>query len=146
MNVNVIEGKVISIPFPDDSLDVVYSFKVLPRVIEIDKAISKISRALRNDGVAVLEFHNPVSLKVLANKLAGALKKVYTTYHSPKQVKSTVSQHFKIKKVICARIIRPFAYVHKIPVLSTVIKFIEKALSILFMAKHSSVTISTGLI
>ncbi|MBL4673265.1 MAG: hypothetical protein JKX81_13490 [Arenicella sp.] len=37
----------------------VYSFKVLPHVIEIDKAMSEISRVLRNDRVAVLEFYNP---------------------------------------------------------------------------------------
>ncbi|MFQ3244736.1 MAG: ubiquinone/menaquinone biosynthesis C-methylase UbiE [Arenicella sp.] len=137
MNLNVVEGNAISIPFPDDSFDVVYSFKVLPHVIEIDKAMSEISRVLRNDGVAVLEFYNPISLKGLANKLAGALKKVYITYHSPKQVESLVSEHFKIEKVIGARIITPFAYIHKIPVLSTVVKFLEKALSTTFMAKFA---------
>jgi len=137
MGLNVVEGNAVSIPFPDNSFDVVYSFKVLPHVIEIEKAMTEISRVLKNDGVAVLEFYNPISLKGVANKIAGALKKVYISYHSPSQVKSLVSPHFNIEKVVGARIITPAAFVHKIPIVSGLIKFLEKALSKTFMARFS---------
>ncbi len=137
LNLNVVEGNAISIPFPDNSFDVVYSFKVLPHVIEIEKAIHEISRVLKPSGFAVLEFYNPISFKGLANKLSGAAKAVYINYHTPRQVENLISRQFNIEKVVGARIITPFASIHKIPLLSTMIKSLEKILSRTFMARFS---------
>lgn len=137
MGLNVIEGNAISIPFPDNSFDIIYSFKVLPHVIEIEKAMAEISRVLKSDGTAVLEFYNPLSLKGLANRVSGALNKVFITYHTPSQVKTLVSTHFNIDEIVGARIITPIAFIHKIPVISSAVKFIEKALSRTFMARFS---------
>ena len=88
---NVVEGNAVSIPFPDDSFDLVYSFKVLPHVPELSKAIGEISRVLRPGGKAILEFYNPHSFKALTNKMAGAPGKVFIQYHSPKEVEELVS-------------------------------------------------------
>ncbi len=137
LGLNVVEGNAVDIPFPDNSFDLVYSFKVLPHVVEIDKAISEVSRVLKQDGVAILEFYNPMSFKGLANLLSGALSKVYIKYHSPAGVEKLISKHFRVVRIVGARIITPAAFFHKIPVLSKLLKSLELRLSRTFMSRFA---------
>ncbi len=62
-SLNVQQASATSLPFDDDSFDLVYSFKVLAHIPEITKAISEISRVTRPRGKMVLEFYNPFSFK-----------------------------------------------------------------------------------
>lgn len=126
---NVKEGNAAEIPFPDNEFDVVYSFKVLPHVPEIEQAVSEIARVLKPGGKAILEFYNPYSFKGITNRIARAPKKIFTMYHSPNEVKGLVSKHFDISNVVGARILTPAAVFHKLPFFERKLKQWEKKLS-----------------
>lgn len=134
---NVVEGNAVSIPFPDNAFDLVYSFKVLPHIPELNKAIAEISRVLKPGGKAILEFYNPYSFKAMTNKMAGAPGKVFIQYHSPKDVETLVSSEFNVERVVGARIVTPAAFFHKVPGLSTGLKMLEKKLSRTALSRYA---------
>lgn len=84
--------------FPDDSFDLVYSFKALPHIPEIKQVIKEITRVVKKEGTLVLEFYNPHSLKRLTNWIYNMVKKrdVYLRYDSLKKIKSYLPDDWQI--------------------------------------------------
>src|SRR5690606_39017711 len=60
---DVQEGSITSLPFPDASFDVTCSFKVLAHVPDIGRALAEMARVTRPSGVILAEFYNPWSLR-----------------------------------------------------------------------------------
>ena len=129
----VVEGTATALPFEDDSFDVIYSFKVLAHVEEIELAMREVARVLRPGGMAALEFYNPRSVRGLIKQLKRPTavseqtndEEVYTRYDSLDQVKSYLPPTLKYKRVSGVRVFTPVALVHRIPVVNRVFKGLE---------------------
>jgi ubiquinone/menaquinone biosynthesis C-methylase UbiE len=88
---SVVQGNLEHVPFPDERVDVVYSFKVLAHVEHIQAAIAELARVTRRGGYLLLEFYNPLSLRWLVKALKPATaishkttdEAVYTRYDGP---------------------------------------------------------------
>ncbi|MCB1735439.1 MAG: methyltransferase domain-containing protein [Gammaproteobacteria bacterium] len=106
---NVKENNAREIDFPDASFDVVYSFKVLAHIPDIDEVINEIHRVLTPSGRVVLEFYNPFSIKHLNNLLARAPEKIYTRYDSRTDIAALLGERFHIEKFHGVRIATPLA-------------------------------------
>jgi len=133
----VSEGDATKIPFADASFDLVYSFKVLPHIEDLDSVFSEINRVLRPGGRAVLEFYNPLSFKGLSNLIMRSGSKVYLKFHHPKELRQKLGDTFKVEREFGARIVTPFALLHRVPLLSHFLKFLEKSLSATFLKRFA---------
>lgn len=126
-----------SLPFDDESFDLVYSFKVLAHVQQIDAAVSEAHRVLVPGGHAVLEFYNPWSLRALRKRIfAGAIapgireSEVYTRFDSPSQVAQIFEgAGFEVIDHVGIMTVTPVAHVYRIPVVKTVFQLGERAAS-----------------
>ncbi|MBU0976178.1 MAG: class I SAM-dependent methyltransferase [Patescibacteria group bacterium] len=125
------------LPFEDELFDVVYSFKVLAHIPEIEKTIAEIHRVTKDNGTVILEFYNPLSLKYIANRLEKSQKKVYIRYDSYSNIKTLLKEKFSIIEIVGARIVTPFSFLLKIPLLNKIIIALEKALSRTFLNRFA---------
>jgi ubiquinone/menaquinone biosynthesis C-methylase UbiE len=128
-NLHVKEANAVNIPFDDEEFDVVYSFKVLAHIPNIKEVIAEIYRVLHPNGLAILEFYNPISFKALMNKIAGATDQVYIRYDSLSDIRELLNEQFDIIDIRGARIITPFAFILKIPLLNKMLISLEHYLS-----------------
>ncbi|HEY3498249.1 MAG TPA: class I SAM-dependent methyltransferase [Polyangiaceae bacterium] len=134
---SVQEGSATALPFADASFDLVYSFKVLAHVPEIERALGEMARVCRPGGHVLAELYNPWSLRFLAKKLAGPGKisdgrseaDVYTRWDSPTQLGRLFPPELERVDVRGLRVFTPAAFVHKIPVLKTLIGGAERAVT-----------------
>ena len=121
------QANATEIPFDDSVFDVVYSFKVLPHVPEIRKALLEIARVVRDDGTLVLEFYNSISLKYLANNISSFFrKKVYLRYDNVQRIKQYLPDGWRIVKIRGIRIFTPFSFVHKVAFFSKLFNSLER--------------------
>lgn len=132
------QASATSLPFRDRSFDLVYSFKVLPHVPDLIAAIEEIHRVLDVGGVAVLEFYNTWSLRVLWKKLRwwrvrvgerSHDREVHTTYHTPAEIRALIPRGATFLGARGVIIATPHAHVHRLPVAGAVLRGIERALS-----------------
>lgn len=88
------------LPFPDGNFDLVYSFKVLPHIPEIDQVIQEAIRVVKKEGTLILEFYNPYSLKRITNLFYNYLKKrkVYLRYDNLEKIKSYLPNDWQIER------------------------------------------------
>lgn len=68
-----INGKDASLPFPDNSIDVVICTEVLEHLYSGSYIVKEISRVLKSSGVAIISVPNIVSLKSRVRVLLGRL-------------------------------------------------------------------------
>ena len=134
---NVVQGSVTDLPFPDRRFDVVYSFKVLAHVERIREAVAEMARVTRPGGYMVLEFYNTASLRYLVKRLkpASAIsarttdEAVYTRYDGLADAKSYLPPHVKLVTLRGVRIATPVAQIYKIPPLGALMSRLERALA-----------------
>jgi len=132
---DVAEGSATAIPFPDDSFDCVCSFKVLPHVEDLGRAMAEICRVTRPGGHMVLEFYNPLSLRYLAKLLGGARATgeaqteadVYTRWDSTAVVRRVLPPGAEVVDFRGVRVVTPTALLHRVPGVSTVLCTVERA-------------------
>ncbi len=60
---DVHEGSATQLPFPDASFDAAVSFKTLPHVPDLRRALSEMARVVRPGGVLIAELYNPRSVR-----------------------------------------------------------------------------------
>jgi len=122
------------LPFPDDSFDVVCSFKVLAHVPDIRTALAEITRVTRPGGRMVLEFYNPWSVRYLAKRIAGPQPisdgrteaDVYTRWDSPLALPKLFPAGVQIEGMRGVRVFTPAAFAHRIPMLRDVLAIAER--------------------
>jgi ubiquinone/menaquinone biosynthesis C-methylase UbiE len=68
---DVVEGSATDLPFPDASFDVVYSFKVLAHIPDLDRCLSEMMRVVRPGGHLVFDSYNRASLRYLIKRWWG---------------------------------------------------------------------------
>lgn len=71
---SVREGSATELPFGDNEFDVVYSFKVLAHVGDIDTALSEMARVTRPGGHVVFDNYNRHSMRYLIKRVFGPRK------------------------------------------------------------------------
>jgi len=135
----VSQASALALPYRDASLDLVYSFKVLPHVERLDVALAEVSRVLAPGGVALLEFYNPVSLRGLWKKLrwwkapvgAGSHdREVYTAYHTPEAARDVVREAGLEAGGACGIVLlTPHPFAHRVPLLGAILRGCERALA-----------------
>jgi ubiquinone/menaquinone biosynthesis C-methylase UbiE len=134
---DVREGSVTSLPFPDASFDVTCSFKVLAHVQEIGKALSEMARVTRPGGVVLAEFYNPLSIRALAKRLGGPGKisdatrenAVYTRMHAPWIIPRLLPPGVRVEAARGVRIVTPAAFAMRIPGVRRVLWEVEHRLA-----------------
>lgn len=133
---DVARGSATDLPFADASFDVACSFKVLPHVRDIDRALTEMSRVVRPGGTVVIELYNPYSLRGLVKNLlpAGAISDktkenaVYTRFDSPFRVSAMVPRALRLRASRGIRIVTPAAIAMRLPVIGRVLDRAERAL------------------
>ena len=129
----VLEASATALPFEDSSFDVVYSFKVLAHVENIELALQEIARVLRPGGIAVLEFYNPRSIRGMIKRLKRPTavsdqthdEEVYTRYDTLNQVKSYLPETLRFDRISGVRVFTPLALVHKLPLIKNIFSGLE---------------------
>ncbi|MGO8999381.1 MAG: class I SAM-dependent methyltransferase [Polyangiaceae bacterium] len=136
-NLDVCEGSVTALPFPDASFDVACSFKVLAHVPEIGKALAEMARVTRPGGVILAEFYNPISLRSLAKRVLPAGKisdrrresEVYTRFDAPWVIPRILPPGTRLEAARGVRIVTPVAAAMRIPALGGALRSLELALA-----------------
>ncbi len=130
---DVVEGSATSLPFEDNSFDVIYSFKVLAHIENISEAMNEVARVLRPDGVAFLEFYNPRSFRGLIKRLKRPTavseqthdEEVYTRYDTLEEVKSYLPETLDVSSIHGVRVFTPAALFHNIPLVGSALRGLE---------------------
>lgn len=133
---DVHEGSVTELPFPDASFDVTCSFKVLAHVPDIGRALAEMARVTRPGGVLLAEFYNPWSLRGLAKRLGPAGKisdrtresAVYTRFDSPRVLPKILPPGTRLETARGIRIVTPAAVAMAVPGLSGMLRAAERFL------------------
>ncbi len=132
---DVVEGCATELPFESASFDVVYSFKVLAHVRDIEKAVAECSRVVRPGGRLFLEFYNPYSLRYLAKRVAGPQKisestresAVYTRWDGPEEIVEYFPKEVELEGWSGVRIFTPAAAAFEVPMVSDALRLMEFA-------------------
>ncbi len=133
---SVREGSATELPFPDASFDLVYSYKVLAHVPDIEKALTEMARVTRPGGTILAEFYNPWSLRYLAKRLgpAGRISEkttedaVYTRFDSPQRIREILPANTHLEGFRGVRVVTPTAGVVSLPVLGRAVSMLEHVL------------------
>jgi ubiquinone/menaquinone biosynthesis C-methylase UbiE len=133
---NVRQGSVVDLPYPDASFDVTCSFKVLAHVEHIEHALAEMIRVTRPTGTVIADFYNPMSLRGLVKRYgpAGAISAstnesaVYTRFDSPFRVGKLLPSGWKVIASRGVRIVTPTAHAFRIPALRAALRASEWAL------------------
>ncbi len=140
----VAQGSATALPCPDESFDVVCSFKVLAHIPDIRAAIAEMARVTRPGGHVLAEFYNPHSLRYLVKRLKSPTPvssttsdaAVFTRYDSVTDVKRYLPTSLCWKGVRGVRVVTPTAYVHKIPGIGRLFRSAEVRLADLPLARN----------
>lgn len=130
------EGSVTDLQFDDESFDVTCSFKVLPHVPDVGKALSEMARVTRRGGVMLAEFYNPHSFRGLAKRFGRAGKisdktrenAVYTRLDSPWALERILPPNTRVEAARGIRIVTPAAVLLRVPGLGGALRQAERAL------------------
>jgi ubiquinone/menaquinone biosynthesis C-methylase UbiE len=131
----VVQGSLTALPLPDQSVDLVYSMKVLAHVPPIREALAELARVVRPGGHLLLEFYNPRSLRYLAKLMGGAApiaegttdRDVYTRYDTLQTARSYLPDSVEFIGVRGVRVVTPFSQVFRIPALAALFERAERA-------------------
>lgn len=131
----VVQGDATALPFDDGEFDLVYSFKVLAHVQDIDQALREMVRVTRSGGHLVLEFYNRMSLRYLAKRLGGPQKisdethegAVFTRWDSPMDLIRRLPENVRVVNWAGVRVVTPLARAHRVPVVKDVLAKMEFA-------------------
>lgn len=121
----VVCGSILDMPFKNSEFDLVYSFKVLPHVPDLKKALAEIMRVTSQDGCAMVELYNPYSIKFLGDIIRGAKKRVYLRHDSATDVVDAAPLGTSVVPVCGIRIFGPTAWAYE-GFLGTVFRWLDK--------------------
>ncbi len=133
---SVCEGSATELPFADATFDLVYSYKVLAHVPDIEKALAEMARVTRPGGTILAEFYNPWSLRYLAKRLgpAGRISEkttedaVYTRFDSPQRIREILPSNTHLEGFRGVRVVTPTAGVVSLPVVGRAVSMLEHVL------------------
>ncbi len=119
--VRLMLGDVCHLPFPDQTFDLIGSFKVLPHVPKVLEGIREIERVARPGAIIFLEFYSPYSFRYLLNRM-----KHYTKWHSLRESKRLIARAgLKVRKVYGLRTFMATEYLTYLPGAYQLFNFLE---------------------
>jgi ubiquinone/menaquinone biosynthesis C-methylase UbiE len=134
---SVAEASITELPFADHTFDVTCSFKVLAHVPDLARALREMARVTKPGGTILAELYNPYSLRALAKRWgpAGAISAttkesaVYTRFDSPFAIERVMPAGVRLETIRGIRIVTPAASFMRVPLLKSVLRRTEQALS-----------------
>ncbi len=135
---NATKANAESLPFDDESFDVVYSFKVFAHVNDGSKVLKEASRVVKPGGWVIIEFYNRYGVEHLTALLSRRFKDVQTRYDTLSKFKAMLPNDLSIEAKEGIRIISPTAYLFSIPIISKIIVAVERFLSKTFLKYFGS--------
>ena len=133
---DVQEGSATELPFEDESFDVVYSFKVLAHVPDIDRALAEMARVTRPGGHVVFDTYNRDSMRYLIKRVWGPQKTsqtfdegaITTRFDSPEQARERARAIGQVVDSAGIRVVTAHPAVLRLPVVSGLTERVEWAL------------------
>ncbi len=130
---DVAEASATDLPFPDETFDVAYSFKVLAHVRDIERALSEMTRVVRRGGFILAEFYNPRSFRGLMKRIGppGSISdardesQVFTRFDSPEQARAYAPAGTRFVAARGVRIVTPAAVALRVPFVGEVLRRAE---------------------
>lgn len=134
----VCRASALELPYRDCSFDLVYSFKVLPHIEALDRAIAEAARVLDHGGIALLELYNPRSLRGLWKKIrwwrervgkSSHDREVYTAYHTPEEARARArAAGLEVVGAAGIFVVTPHPLLHSVPLAGAALAAVERAL------------------
>jgi len=133
----VAQASATALPIASASVDVVYSFKVLAHIPDIQAAMREMARVVRPGGWVLAEFYNARSLRrlVKAVKPPSAVSStthdehVFTRYDDAAAIRSYLPPELTWAATRGIRVITPVAKVLEVPVLGAAVRWAEHRLA-----------------
>ncbi len=133
---NVVQGDLTNLPFPDGYFDVIYSCKVLAHVPDITKVLAELDRVTAPGGRLLLEFYNRHSVRYLVRRLrpgqatSGSQTDadVYTRFDTQKEVANAAPDHWKLVNRYGIRVATVVPQLFTLPVLGSAWEKLESGL------------------
>lgn len=130
---DVVQGSATDLPFGSETFELVYSFKVLAHIPDIETALAEMARVLTPGGYMVAEFYNQLSIRRLAKWLGGPGKiseerdenDVFTRWDTPRQVKSYLPESVSFEQWRGIRVVTPAAMAFRVPMAGEILPAIE---------------------
>ena len=140
----VVQGSLTDVPLPSESVDLVYSMKVLAHIPPIEQAMVELARLVRPGGHLLLEFYNPYSLRYLAKRVGGPARiadgttdhDVFTRYDTAKKARSYLPRDLEVIGVRGVRILTPTSKVFAFPPVGSLFSWAENAACDLPLLRH----------
>jgi ubiquinone/menaquinone biosynthesis C-methylase UbiE len=148
----VAQASVTALPFPDESFDVAYSFKVLAHVPEIHKALAEMARVVRPGGTVVVEFYNRHSIRgfrwliknVLGGESTGERQReteLFTRYDSVHDMIGYLPANTALHSIRGAIVVTPAAVAMRVPGVAALLRWIERLVTASFLARYAGFVI-----
>jgi len=127
-------AELTELPFADASFDLTCSFKVLPHVPDVRRAIAEAVRVTKQGGHLLLELYNPRSIRYLAKRLAGAQRvgsshteaDITTRWDDRRAAVALMPAGTELIDYYGVRVLTPFAASHRIPFASDALRRAER--------------------
>jgi ubiquinone/menaquinone biosynthesis C-methylase UbiE len=130
----IVQAELGALPFQDGTFDGIFSFKVLAHVPGVRQALEELKRVVKPNGVMVLEFYNPISLRGLKKRFHIRHRvapdadetQVFTTFHTLTDITRILPEGLAVTSVRGIMIFTPLAVLHRIAVIGSLLRFLER--------------------
>ncbi len=134
---DVREGTATDLPFADASFDVAVSFKTLPHVPDLRRALGEMARVVRPGGTLIVELYNPKSARFLAKRFlrpglvaeGRTERDVYVRYDDRAALERALPATCSIERARGIRVLTPAALLMELPVLGPLLERAERAVA-----------------
>lgn len=135
-DLEVYNASATELPFPDESFDVTYSFKVLAHVPDLPRALSEMSRVTRPGGRVFAELYNKQSLRYVIRRLRGGEKiaeglddnQVYVRFDDLEGMRAALPPDLELVALHGVRLLITFPRMVQWPVVGAVLRRAERRL------------------
>ncbi len=130
------EGSAGHLPLPSASFDVAVSFKTLPHVPDLRRALSEMARVVRPGGVVIAELYNPNSMRHAVKRLlpAGRVadvteRDVFVRFDDREDLLRALPAHCTVERVRGIRTVIPAAVALRVPFVGPALERMERGLA-----------------
>ena len=130
---DVREANATKLPFPTASFDVAVSFKTLPHVPDLRRALAEMARVVRPGGVVIAELYNPRSVRHALKRFlpagrvgAGTERDVHVRFDDREALIRALPARCTIERARGIRTLLPAAVALEVPFLGRTLELAER--------------------